>query len=111
MRLRTLVIALALTLAGGLALPGQADARPRHSRHGVVDRGHHRETGWRGSYGYYAPYRSYRYDRYYEPYYESYYEPDYGPYYEPYRYRSYRRGHVHFRGRVRLPHLSIHIGR
>ena len=103
MRLRTLVIALALTVAGGLALPGQAEARPRHRRHGVVvyDRGPHWDSGWRGSYGYYRPYRHDRYDRYYEPYYD-----------DAYRYRSSRRGHLHFHGRVRcyLPHLSIHIG-
>jgi len=107
MRLRTLVIALSLTLAGGLALPGQLEARSRHNRHRVVvvERGPHWDVGWRGPYGYYrpyAPYRNYRYDRYYEP-----------PYYDnAYRYRSYRRGPLHFHGRVRcyLPHLSIHIG-
>ena len=109
MRLRTLVIALALTLASGLALPGQAEARHRHDRHcrhsAIVD---HRGPYWDydryGSYGYHRPYRDYRYDGYYDRYGD--------PYYHPYRYRSYRRGHLHFHGRVRCyrPHLSIHIG-
>ncbi|HLA79303.1 MAG TPA: hypothetical protein VJU18_17130 [Vicinamibacteria bacterium] len=107
MRLRTLLIALAVTLGGVLVVPGQAEARHRHGRHcrhsGVLDhRGPYWDAGWYSSYDYS---RGYRYDRYH-PYYDRYYDR----YDNPYRYRSYRRFHLHGRVRCYRPHLSIHVG-
>ncbi len=111
MRLRVLLVSLALTLGSGLVLPGQAEARHRHGRHcrhGAVvghhgpywDGGRSGSRGYYEPYGYYGRYRGYRYDGYYD-------RHD-----SPYRYRSHRRGRLHLHGRVRcfLPHLSIHLG-
>ncbi len=106
MRIRSLLGALALTVASGLALPAVAEAGHRHSRHCRHSHGEYRSS-WGPRHGGYS-YRTYRY----VPYYDSYYDPYYDPYYTPYRYRHRHRARLHYHGSARCyaPHVSLHIG-